>query len=575
MTFDLNYEIKDYNKNSKTVITRRKQGEILFLDLNVKLQNEIPEKIIVSFRIPATNAFAIWSSFDRVHILRPDWGMNEINSRLASGMPIQQLLGFDGNNRMCVSVSDVDTPIKIRMGYNEENAEVICEVEFFSLQTNKRCEYNATIRIDFRKIKYYDTIYDTVDWWENECGYESAFVPEYAKLPVDSLWYSFHQNLDYEKVIEECNNSKELGLETVIIDDGWQTDDNNRGYAFCGDWEVCKSKMKDMKKLVEEIHNIGMKVILWYSVPFMGIHSNKFCEFKSMLLDESGDNKTFFALDPRYKKVRDYLSNFYEEAIKEWNLDGFKLDFIDSFVLKGKSLECDNNRDFESLEDAIHALMSETKGKLTKLNSDILIEFRQSYVGPSIRKYGNMLRVGDCPGDVLTNRSQIINLRYTSGKTAVHSDMIMWNENDTVENAAQQLINIIYSVPQISMIINKLPETHKTMLKFYLGFWNENKEVLLNGKLTAENPECEYSVVRATLENTEIITPYTNTLVEIRENKAIVINATTKDTLVLKGAKDYKSKVINCLGEIVSEFIVENKLEEIRIPRAGIIYLSK
>ncbi len=575
MTFDLNYEIKDYNKNSKTVITRRKQGEILFLDLNVKLQNEIPEKIIVSFRIPATNSLAIWSSFDRVHTLRPDWSMNEINSRLASGMPIQQLFGFDGNNRMCVSVSDVDTPIKIRMGYNEENAEVICEVEFFSLQTNKRCEYNAIIRIDFREIKYYDAIYDTVDWWENECGYESAFVPEYAKLPMDSLWYSFHQNLDYEKVIEECKNSKELGLETVIIDDGWQTDDNNRGYAFCGDWEVCKSKMKDMKKLVEEIHNIGMKVILWYSVPFMGIHSNKFCEFKSMLLDESGDNKTFFALDPRYKKVRDYLSNFYEEAIKEWNLDGFKLDFIDSFVLKGKSLECDNNRDFESLEDAIHALMSETKGKLTKLNSDILIEFRQSYVGPSIRKYGNMLRVGDCPGDVLTNRSQIINLRYTSGKTAVHSDMIMWNENDTVENAAQQLINIIYSVPQISMIINKLPETHKTMLKFYLGFWNENKEVLLNGKLTAENPECEYSVVRATLENTEIVTPYTNTLVEIRENKAIVINATTKDTLVLKGAKDYKSKVINCLGEIVSEFIVENKLEEIRIPRAGIIYLSK
>ncbi|MBR6552280.1 MAG: alpha-galactosidase [Clostridia bacterium] len=569
------YEIIGGNKNATIDVVKREVSEITYLDLNLKLNNEIPEKTIIRCKVPATNSLAIWSSFDRVHTLRPDWGMNEINSRLASGMPIQQLFGFDGNNRMCVSVSDVDTPIKIRMGYIEENAEVICEVEFFSLQTNKKSEYNATVRFDFRNVKYYDSIYDTVNWWENECGYKSAFVPEHAKLPMDSLWYSFHQNLEYEKIIEECKNSKELGLETVIIDDGWQTEDNNRGYAFCGDWEVSKSKMNDMKKLVAEIHKLGMKVMLWYSVPFMGIHSKRFEEFKTMLLDESGDNKTFFALDPRYKKVRDYLSNLYENAIKEWDLDGLKLDFIDSFVLKGNSLETDERRDYESLEDAIHALLSETKEKLTKLKSDVLIEFRQSYVGPSIRKYGNMLRVGDCPGDVLTNRSQAINLRFTSGKTAVHSDMLMWNKTDSVENAAEQFINIIYTVPQISVLINELNEEQKKMLRFYISFWKENQDVLLNGKLTAENPECEYSIARVTLNETEIITPYTNSLVEIYENKAIVINATLKDSVVLKSAKGYSAKVVNCLGEIISEFVIENTLEEISVPRAGIIYLNK
>ncbi len=575
MQKNFKYEIIGGNKGASINVNKREAGEFIYLDLKLKLNNEIPQKTILKCVVPATNALAIWSSFDRVHILRPDWGMNEINSRLASGMPIQQLLGFDGNNRMCVSVSDVDTPIKIRMGYNEENAEVICEVEFFALQTNKKNEYNATVRFDFRNIKYYDSIYDTVTWWENECGYKSAPVPECAKLPMDSLWYSFHQNLDYEKILDECRNSKEFGLKTVIIDDGWQTDDNNRGYAYCGDWEVSKIKMLDMKSLVKEIHNIGMKVILWYSVPFMGIHSKKFNEFKTMLLDESGDKETFFSLDPRYKKVREYLSNLYENAIKEWNLDGLKLDFIDSFVLKGKSLESDERRDYESLEDAIHALLVETKEKLTKLKSAVLIEFRQSYVGPSIRKYGNMLRVGDCPGDVITNRSQIINLRYTSGKTAVHSDMIMWNKNDTVENAAEQFINVIYSVPQISMLINELPQEHKKMLGFYIDFWNENRKVLLNGKLTAENPESEYSIARATLEDNEIITPYTNSLVEIIKNNAIVVNGTTKESLVLKDAGGYKTKIFNCLGEVVSEFIIKNTLEEVNVPRAGLIYLNK
>ncbi len=569
------YETVGGNKNAIISVSKREVNEITYLDFNLKLNNEIPEKTILRCKVPATNALAIWSSFDRVHTLRPDWGMNEINSRLASGMPIQQLFGFDGNNKMCVSVSDVDTPIKIRMGYIEETAEVICEVEFFALQTNKKSEYNATVRFDFRNIKYYDSIYDTVNWWENECGYKSAFVPEFAKLPMDSLWYSFHQNLDYEKIIEECKNAKEIGLETVIIDDGWQTDDNNRGYAFCGDWEVCERKMGDMKKLVNGIHKLGMKVMLWYSVPFMGIHSKKFHEFETMLLDDSGDNETFFSLDPRYKKVREYLSNLYETAIKEWDLDGLKLDFIDSFVLRGKSLETDERRDYESLEDAIHCLLNEIKEKLTKLKSDVLIEFRQSYVGPSIRKYGNMLRVGDCPGDVLTNRSQAINLRLTSGKTAVHSDMIMWNKTDSVENAAEQFINIIYTVPQISVMIDELNEKHHRMLKFYISFWKEYSNILLNGKLTAENPETDFSSARVTLKGTEIITPYTNSLVEIFENKSIILNATAKEFLVIKGAEGYKAKVVNCLGETVTEFIIKNTLEEIKVSRAGLIYLNK
>ena len=568
------YEIIGGNKNATINVSKREVNEITYLDLNLKLNNEIPEKTILSCKVPATNALAIWSSFDRVHTLRPDWGMNEINSRLASGMPIQLLFGFDGNNRMCVSVSDVDTPIKIRMGYIEETAEVICEVEFFALQTNKKSEYNATIRFDFRNIKYFDSIYDTVNWWENECGYKSAFVPEYAKLPMDSLWYSFHQNLNYEKIIEECKNAREIGLEIVIIDDGWQTDDNNRGYAFCGDWKVCESKMGDMKKLVNEIHKLGMKVMLWYSVPFMGIHSKNFHEFKTMLLDDSGDNETFFSLDPRYKKVREYLSKLYESAVKEWDLDGLKLDFIDSFVLRGKSLEADERRDYESLEDAIHCLLSEIKENLTKLKSDVLIEFRQSYVGPSIRKYGNMLRVGDCPGDVLTNRSQAINLRFTSGKTAVHSDMIMWNKTDSVENAAEQFINIIYTVPQISVMIDELNEKHHRMLKFYISFWKEYSNILLNGKLTAENPETDFSSARATLKGTEIVTPYTDSLVEIFEDKSIILNATTKEFLVVKGAEGYKAKVVNCLGETITEFIIKNTFEEIKVPRAGIIYLN-
>lgn len=573
--YSIEFDAVCKNDNCNVILNKNVKNNILYVDVNMEQSTKaVPETFSIKWKISAADCCGVWNSFARNHTIRPDWSNVDAISRLASGMPVQQITAFNGNNKICVSLSDVDTPSKISMGYCEETAEIICEAIFFTLPANAVDNYSAIIRIDMRSIPFYESIYDTVSWWENECGYKPAFVPESAKLPMDSLWYSFHQNLNKDEILEECRLSKKLGMETVIIDDGWQTDDNNRGYAYCGDWNVCEKKMGDMAALVDKIHKIGQKVILWFSVPFVGLHSDKYEDFKDYFLDKSGNDKDFWALDPRYKKVRDYLSGIYKKAITDWKLDGLKLDFIDSFVLKGKSLEYDERRDFQSLEDAIHALMAEIKAELTVINSDILIEFRQSYVGPSIRKYGNMLRVGDCPGDILANRSQIINLRLTSGQTAVHSDMIMWNKNDSVQNAALQFANVIFAVPQISMLIKDLPPEHIEMLEFYISFWKEYRSVLLDGKLTAKNPESDYSQASATLDNTTVHAVYTNNIVDFESKNTVVVNASGFDYVVVRNAADKTFTVKNCKGEIINSGTVSCTLEEIPVPKAGIIIIE-
>ena len=570
------FEIVSNNKKSSIKLTEINGNGVAFLKVNVTFSEEqIPEPFSIKWKFSAKDCAFTWNpGMMDIHGLYFDWGKKIIKSRLASWMPLQQLLSRDGRNKLSIAVSDVDTPIEIGTGICEEDATFDCEIRFFTVPTSPCTEYSAVIRLDKRDIPYYDSIYDVTHWWETECGYESAFVPEGAKEPVDSLWYSFHQQLDKEKIINECKLSSELGMKTVIIDDGWQTDDNNRGYAYCGDWEVAPKKMGDMKTLVDSIHKTGMKVMLWYSVPFMGIYCKRYEEFKDMLLDKSGDEKTFFALDPRYKKVRDYLTDVYARAVREWGLDGLKLDFIDSFYLKGKSLEFDAKRDYQSLEDALHALMSEVKSELTAINPEILIEFRQSYVGPSIRKYGNMLRVGDCPCDILKNRFNIVNLRYTSGKTAVHSDMIMWNTEDTVENAALQFASVLYSVPQISMLIEKLPPDHYEMLKFYISFWKEWKTTLLEGKLTATNPESEYSLVCSRLSDKEVYTAYNDTIIPVTTRETVAVNVSAKKSLIIKNAVGKNYKVVNCMGQEVSKGVINSKLEEIQVPTAGIIFVD-
>ena len=568
-------DFKVVGGNGEVTLDKVVINNITYVTVDVKFPAPtVPEKFSVVWNISGDGCAHLWHPFERNHTLRPDWGMNEMNSRLASGMPIYQVISSDSKNTICFSVSDVDTPMKLKTGYIEETAEMKCEVEFFSMPVGMLTEYNAVIRVDFRNIPYYDAIYETRQWWEEEHGLVGAYVPKYAKLPMDSLWYSFHQNLTVDEILEECRLSYALGMKTVIIDDGWQTGDNNRGYAYCGDWEVYEPKMGDMTTLVDELHKIGMKVILWYSVPFMGIYAKNYDKYKDMCLDKSGNEKDFFALDPRYKEVRHYLSSIYEKAVRTWGLDGLKLDFIDSFVLRGKSLEYDDRRDTESLEEAIHLLMSDATRRLRALNPDILIEFRQSYIGPSICKYGNMLRVGDCPADYITNRSQIIDMRYTSGKTAIHSDMMMWNKTEPVEIAALQIANAVFGVPQISVKINEMPENHVDMIRFYLDFWLENRDILLGGKLVGYHPESNYTSAVCTLKNKSVIALYTDKVADIKTDKCIIINAGTSKSAIVKTIKDMSYKTYDCMGNIIEEGIIDTPLIELSVPIAGMIFVE-
>ena len=300
----MNYTVNGGNKNADIKITEKQENGILYLQLNMKLSSpEIPERFSVNFKFSAADCAFTWNpGMMDIHGLYFDWGKKIIKSRLASWMPLQQLISRTGKNKLLIAVSDVDTPIEIGTGICEEDATIDCSVSFFTLPTTPVTEYTAEIRLDMRNMTFSDSIYEASAWWENECGYKSAFVPEGAREPVDSLWYSFHQNLDKEEIIKECKASYDIGMKTVIIDDGWQTDDNNRGYAYCGDWQVAPKKMGDMKELVNNIHNIGMKIMLWYSVPFMGIYCDKYNEFKICFLTVAVTKKHFSLSTPDIKR---------------------------------------------------------------------------------------------------------------------------------------------------------------------------------------------------------------------------------------------------------------------------------
>jgi alpha-galactosidase len=231
-----------------------------------------------------------------------------------------------------------------------------------------------------------------------------------------------------------------------------------------------------MKSFVDSIHAIGMKFMLWYSLPFVGSESAAYKQFAGKFINDD-KNQGRAILDPRYPEVRRYLIDTYVSAMNEWGLDGFKLDFVDNFKNYNNTPEYNKEMDYWNVFEASDRLMSDISKALTSENSEVLIEFRQQYIGPLMRKYGNMFRASDCPYSINENRMHIADIRLLAGTTATHADMLMWHPEEDVEVAALQLLNVMFSVPQISIRMSNYPPSHNAMLKFWLAFWNLHKYI--------------------------------------------------------------------------------------------------
>ncbi len=583
----MEYSLVHQNENCVAKLTPCKVSdrlELVTLDLHFS-SPQTPKSVSVEFSFPCDDIYSFWSpALGACRNLCPEWIVTPTKSRLASWLPLHQALSLGGENRMTVSVSDAATPITLSMGINEETARVFCRVKFFTSLVAPLESYSAVIRLDSAPVKYYDAVKSVVRWWEEEKGYAPAPVPEHARLPMYSTWYSFHQVLDVPAVVEQCRLAKEYGMETVIVDDGWQTDDNNRGYGFCGDWQVAEKKMGSMKAFVDLVHEQGLKFMLWFSVPYVGKYSEAYHRFADMLLDAGGPNnkQEWFCFDPRYPQVREYLVGVYANAVKEWGLDGLKLDFIDAFALRSTTPVSDPRRDVVSLEEGLEKLLEEITVALRKIRPDVLIEFRQSYIGPAIRKYGNMLRATDCPNDSLKNRERINDLRLTSGSTPVHSDMLMWSMSEPVESAAVQVISTLFSVPQISVLLDQIPEDHQKMLHFYLDYWMKNRELLLDGDFFALAPESVYSLAGVKKNGALIAVDYVGTVWEPEgEFSALdLVNCHGKKGLTLRfldapGACSVE--IVDCMGQVLSR---EEKnlcagVFDCPVPPAGMLRLKK
>jgi alpha-galactosidase len=518
-----------------------------------------PPALKVLWDFPAVNLAGTWVSDNTK--ANNDHQRMRIDSRAVLRAPLLMYLGPDDSNRMTISASDTLRPLTISGGVKEEDIRIHGSIDLFAGKEPPLKEYRITLRFDSRPLPFHQVLKQTARWWGAQDGYQPAPVPETARVPLYSTWYAYHQNLDPDKIVEECRIGGELGLGGVIVDDGWQTLDGNRGYAFTGDWKP--ERIPDFKGFVDRVHALGQKFIMWYSVPMAGGKSEAAKRFKGKTLGFS-EGLGAHILDPRYPEVREYLISLYEGAVRDWGVDGLKLDFIELFAPNADTvLTAENGRDFASVDEAVDRLFSDIMTRLRAIKPDVAIEFRQPYNGPLMRKYGNMLRGVDCPNAGPVNRKEIVDLRLLADQTAVHSDMFIWHPEEPLESAALQILNVIFSVPQVSVRLTEIPPAHRGMIGFWMKYWRKNREVLLDGEFIPVSPAQNYPMVSGRNEQKWISVIYQDMVVapegaDFREID--IINAKAGGNVVLRLDKAFGTAEVtvrDCSGSAVSSETME------------------
>lgn len=263
------------------------------------------------------------------------------------------------------------------------------------------------------------------------------------------------------------------------------------------------------------------------------------------------------------------------------SLGCFKLDFIDSFGQPEKEPEnVAPGKDYVSVPAAVERLMTDIQKRLMAIKPNLCIEFRQSYIGPLMRRYANMFRAGDCANDTISNRVRTIDMRLTLADSPVHSDMLTWHPDDTPEAAVLQLIATAFAVPQISVRPYNLPESHNAMLKSWLTFWKKNRDTLLFGKFRAHNPDLLYSQASAESADAYIGVAYANGLVmkdaEGDVSKRVFVNGSGEAGIMINVKPGrYSITVENCLGEVLLRDERELGINEFNVPVGGRLTLVK
>jgi alpha-galactosidase len=155
-------------------------------------------------------------------------------------------------------------------------------------------------------------------------------------------WEATYFKFDEEKLYDIAKAASELGIEMLVMDDGWFGTRNSSRSAL-GDWFVNEEKLKGgLGKLVERVNGLGMKFGIWFEPEMVSRDSDLFRAHPDWALQTPGRPMSIsrhqYTLDMSRADVREYLFNCIKNVMDSANIAYIKWDFNRTLTEVGSAL---------------------------------------------------------------------------------------------------------------------------------------------------------------------------------------------------------------------------------------------
>lgn len=143
-------------------------------------------------------------------------------------------------------------------------------------------------------------------------------------------WEATYFDFNEEKLVKIAKSASELGIELLVLDDGW-FGKRNDDTSSLGDWHVDLNKLPNgLESLAKKITETGMKFGLWFEPEMISPNSELFSEHPDWAVGLPGQHYTLgrnqLVLDFSRPEIVDYLYEKMSEIIKKTNLAYIKWD---------------------------------------------------------------------------------------------------------------------------------------------------------------------------------------------------------------------------------------------------------
>ena len=143
-------------------------------------------------------------------------------------------------------------------------------------------------------------------------------------------WEATYFGFDAEKLLKIAGEAADLGLDMLVLDDGWfgKRDDDNSGL---GDWFVNEKKLGcTMKELVDRVNALGLKFGIWLEPEMVSEDSELYRMHPDWVLQipgrEPNRSRNQLVLDLSRKEVREYMKRFINDTLSCANISYVKWD---------------------------------------------------------------------------------------------------------------------------------------------------------------------------------------------------------------------------------------------------------